>query len=97
MAIFNLAVKLALAISVGIALPLMQALGFNPAAVGPGRPWALLFVGLILPTVFWIAAFGLLWSYPLDRRRHRVVQRWLARRSNAGAVLSSAYNSGCTE
>lgn len=97
MAVFNFAVKLALAMSVGIALPLMQALGFNPAAAGPARPWPLISVGLLLPSVFWVAAFGLLWTYPLDRRRHSSIQRWLARRSNANATISSANNSGCVE
>ncbi len=91
MAIFNFAVKLALALSVGIALPLMQALGFDPAvSAASGRPWGLITVGLFLPGLFLLAASGLLWTYPLDRSRHGIVQRWLTRRRPA--VLSIANN-----
>jgi len=91
MAIFNFAVKLALALSVGIALPLMQALGFDPAvSAASGRPWGLIAVGLFLPGLFLLAACGLLWTYPLNRSRHGIVQRWLTRRRPA--VLSIANN-----
>ena len=77
MAIYNLMVKFALALSVGIALPLMQWFGFNPET-GAGNG-ALVAVTLLLPAAAFLPAAWLLFTYPLDQRRLGVVQRWLAR------------------
>lgn len=82
MAIYNLSVKLALAASVGIALPLMQLLGFRTeTAAGLAHTRALNTVGLLLPAGIGIVAAALFWSYPLDRVRHDIVRRWIVRRS----------------
>lgn len=77
MAIYNLMVKFALALSVGIALPLMQFFGFDPAT-GKGVA-ALNVVTLYLPILAFLAAAFLLFTYPLDRRRVTIIQRWQAR------------------
>jgi Na+/melibiose symporter-like transporter len=77
MAIYNLMVKFALALSVGVALPLMQLFGFDPkTGAGSG---ALVAVTLLLPAAALIPAAWLLFTYPLDQRRLGIVQRWLAR------------------
>lgn len=83
-AIFNLAIKLALATSVGIALPLMQWLGFRPdSPAGLEHTRALVTVGLLLPAGLAAAAAATLWTYPLDRVRHDIVRRWIVRRSSS--------------
>jgi GPH family glycoside/pentoside/hexuronide:cation symporter len=93
MSVFNFSVKLALAVSVGIALPLMQALGFDPTATpASGTPWGLVGVGLVLPGVFCLVAFALLWRYPLDRRRYTIVQRWFARKRLTVSRISAAQS-----
>lgn len=79
MAIYNLMVKFALALSVGIALPLMQFFGFDPKS-GQGVD-ALVGITLFLPAAAFLPAAWLLFTYPLDQRRLVTVQRWLARPS----------------
>ena len=90
MAIYNLSVKLALAASVGIALPLMQLLGFRTeTAAGLAHTRALETVGLLLPAGIGIVAAALFWTYPLDRVRHDIVRRWIVRRSIARHPLAA--------
>ncbi len=76
MALYNLAVKIALAASVGIALPLLDVLGFNPTGHnGPQEIASLLAVGLGLPVIIMLPGLALLWNYPIDRRRHDIIRR----------------------
>lgn len=86
MALYAFVQKAALALGVGLALPLAGILGFVPtAAIGADGVFALRMVTLIVPGC--IAAFGcaMLWNYPITEARHAVIRRWLARRS-AGAT-----------
>jgi GPH family glycoside/pentoside/hexuronide:cation symporter len=83
MATYNLVVKAALALSVGVALPLMAALGFDPAdPVGARAVWGLNFTGLVLPGIIWVGAVALLWRYPIDRARHAEIRRELEARAS---------------
>lgn len=83
MATYNLVVKAALALSVGVALPLMAALGFDPAdANGARAVWGLNFTGLVLPGIIWVGAVALLWRYPIDRARHAEIRRELEVRAS---------------
>jgi GPH family glycoside/pentoside/hexuronide:cation symporter len=84
MAIYNLMVKFALALSVGVALPLMQLFGFDPNT-GAGSE-ALVAVTLLLPAAALVPAAWLLFTYPLDQRRLGVVQRWLARSARRSEI-----------
>ncbi len=80
MAIYNLVVKAALALSVGIAFPLISMLGFDPNdAVGARSVWGLNFTGLVLPGLLWLVAAAMLWTYPIDRVRHAIIRRWIER------------------
>jgi Na+/melibiose symporter-like transporter len=86
MAIYNLIVKAALALSVGIALPLIDALGFDPNdPAGRLNVWGLNATGLVLPGLIWIVAAALLLTYPIDRNRHQAIRRWLERRDRRAA------------
>ncbi len=81
MALYQFVQKLALALGVGIALPLAGATGFLPQ--GPNDNAALYGLnatGLLLPGV--LAAIGaiVLYGYPITAARHAVIRRALIRR-----------------
>jgi Na+/melibiose symporter-like transporter len=82
MALYMFVQKLALAVGVGLALPLAAGLGFDVAAPGTAASIrALDWVGLILPGFVAIAAAMVLWNYPITRERHAILRKWLARRT----------------
>lgn len=81
----GMVVKLALALSVAIAFPLLDLAGFraggpNDAAGLSALAW--LYAGL--PVVAKLAAAAMLAGFPIDRRRHEVIRRRLAARTAAG-------------
>ncbi len=68
LAVWGLATKLALALAVGIAFPLLAATGFDPAA-GLREPGGFAMLGFLyagLPVILKLAAIGLMWRFPLD-------------------------------
>jgi GPH family glycoside/pentoside/hexuronide:cation symporter len=74
MSLYNLANKLALSLGVGIALPLVELLGFNPQAEDPYlTAGGLMSVGLILPALFFVPAVWILWHYPIDAKMHAAI------------------------
>ena len=82
MALYMFVQKFALAVGVGLALPLAAYLGFdmaNPSAAASLR--AIDWVGLILPGVIGAGGAVVLWNYPITRQRHATLQKWLARRA----------------
>ena len=82
MAVYNFMVKVAFAGGVGIALPLLGVLGFQP--MGENDAYAiqgLVFTGMFLPAVIGVTGAVLLYNYPINKRRHGVIRRWLARRN----------------
>lgn len=81
-ALYMFVQKFALAVGVGLALPLAAYLGFdmaNPSAAASLR--AINWVGLILPGVIGAGGAVVLWNYPITRQRHATLQKWLARRA----------------
>ena len=81
MAVYNFIVKVAFAGGVGIALPLLGALGFQ--AMGNNDAQAiqgLIFVGLLLPAIIGLAGALILYNYPINKHRHGVIRRRLSRR-----------------
>ncbi len=81
MALYMFVQKLALAVGVGLALPLAAGLGFdmaNPSSAESLR--AINWVGLILPGIVSIGGAVVLWNYPITRERHATLRKWLARR-----------------
>ncbi len=81
MAIYNFMVKVAFAGGVGIALPLLGYLGFQPAAENDAQAvQGLTFVALFLPAIIGFAGAVMLYNYPIDKHRHGVIRRWLARK-----------------
>jgi len=82
MSLFYFAQKMALAVGVGIGLPLAGAFGFDPGASNsPEAIEGLMLVALVLPMLFALPGALLLFNYPLNRKRHDILRRWLARRA----------------
>jgi Na+/melibiose symporter-like transporter len=80
--VFSISTKAAMAVAVGVALPLVGWLGFDPkAAVNtPAALNGLLAVFALGPALFHLIAAGLLVGYPLDAGRHAEIRRALAER-----------------
>ncbi len=71
-ALWSMASKLALAMAVGIAFPVLSAIGFTADGVNP--PNALLGLALLyslLPVLFKLAATALVWKFELDANRQK--------------------------
>jgi Na+/melibiose symporter-like transporter len=78
---FSLSGKLATAVAVGVALPLVALLGFRP--VGHNTPEALLGLKLVFalgPALSHLVSAGLILRFPLDQSRHAEIQSALAAR-----------------
>ncbi len=82
MAVYNFIVKVAFAGGVGIALPLLGVLGFQPMGGNDVQALqGLAFVGLFLPGIIGFAGALILYNYPINKHRHGVIRRWLARKN----------------
>ena len=87
MSLYYFTQKMAMAAGVGLALPLAGFMGFDPTLDnGPEALWGLNFTGLVLPILIAVPGAVLLFHYPIDERRHRVIRRWLARRSDSSIL-----------
>lgn len=85
-ALWSMATKLPLALAVGVALPSLAALGFDPGAgvVTAGGLAALAMIYAWAPSVLKLAAVAIVWGHPLTERRHAAILRRLERRSVQG-------------
>lgn len=84
-ALWGIATKLALALAVGIAFPLLQATGFS-AEVGTQSDSALLALALLyalVPVAFKLAAVALFLGYPITAERQLRIRRLIAARNRA--------------
>lgn len=79
-AAWSMAQKLVNALAVGIALPMLSLVGFDPHApvTEPARDFIRFFY-LVLPAPLFVAGAILFWRFPIDRRRHSVIRRGLER------------------
>jgi len=85
-ALWGMATKLALALAVGIAFPLLDLAGFDPARETNAGP-ALTALGLLyalVPVVIKLGATALVWNYPLDADAHAAVRARLEALPAAG-------------
>ena len=74
--LWGMATKLALALAVGIAFPLLELAGFE--AGGTTALWALIGLYALAPVVIKLAAVWLVWDFPLARAQHAALARRLA-------------------
>ena len=71
-AAWGLATKIALALAVGIAFPLLDWAGFDPD-ISAGSDAGLAMLGLLyagLPVALKLTAIGVMWNFPVDARTH---------------------------
>ena len=71
--LWGMATKLALALAVGVAFPLLAFAGFDPAA-GAGDPRALTWLYAALPIALKLCAVPLAWRFPLDEAAARALR-----------------------
>ena len=79
-ALWGMSTKLALALSVGLALPALEVLGFDPNAPTESGKWAIIVIYALVPIVIKIAAITVVWRFPLTRKRHDIIQHRLKKR-----------------
>jgi Na+/melibiose symporter-like transporter len=72
--LWGMATKLALALAIGIAFPLIEFAGFDPSSPNPDVS-VLLFAYALLPIPFKLLAAGLVWNFPLNQAALDKLQR----------------------
>jgi Na+/melibiose symporter-like transporter len=84
---FSISSKAGMAVAVGIALPLVGWLGFNPQAATntPEALSGLLYVFALGPAAAHLLSAWLIHGFPLDERRHAQIRRALDERDTAPA------------
>jgi Na+/melibiose symporter-like transporter len=80
-ALWGLATKLALALAVGIAFPLLDVAGFEADGTGSEGLSMLVALYAILPVVLKLGAISLMWRFPLDRAAHDRLMADLSRQA----------------
>ena len=81
--LWSMATKLTQALGI-LALPLVAVLGYHVAGpVTAQARWALTIGYVTVPIAFWLGAIGLLWNFPIDRRRQARIADWRVRRAAA--------------
>lgn len=87
--VFSLAGKAATAAAVGIALPLVSWLGFDPRAANtPEALNSLLLVFALGPALAHLISAALIYGFPLDETRHGQIRQQLAEQDAALAVAA---------
>lgn len=87
--VFSLATKAGPAIGIGVALPLLAWLGFQPKGQSaPAALDALKYVFALGPAAAHIISAALIWHFPLDQTRHAAIRRALDARAAAVPVES---------
>ena len=79
--LWSMGTKLALALGVGIGLPVLALFGFDPKrANGPTEIAALTALYCIVPVGLWLLALVPIWRFPITPARHAELREALARR-----------------
>lgn len=81
-ALWGMSSKLALAAAVGLALPGVAWLGFDPALPSEDGRLALVVIYALLPVVIKATAIAVVWRFPLTAHKQAVIRRRLDRRSD---------------
>jgi Na+/melibiose symporter-like transporter len=83
-ALWGMGTKLALALGVGVALPLLDLFGFDPKGTnGPGELRALTLLYCTVPVVLWIASLAVIWNFPITPERQQSLRDAIERRAVA--------------
>lgn len=81
-ALWGMATKFALALSVGIALPSLELLGFDPKLPTEQGIFALTVIYAFAPVVIKLMAIVIMWRFPIDFDRHALIRRRLDQRKS---------------
>lgn len=85
-ALWSMSSKLALALAVGVAFPMLAWVGFQTGAANtPAALLALALIYALVPTVLKLGAVMLIWGHPITSRRQRIIRRRLASRQARAA------------
>ena len=76
-ALWGMATKLALALSVGIAFPALDLAGFDPTVEKPEAIWALVVIYALFPVVLKVLAVMIVAPFPISRCKHEIIRRRL--------------------
>lgn len=82
-ALWGMSTKLALALAIGLSLPLLDALGFKSGSSTETGILALVVIYAIFPIVIKATAIAVIWTFPLTAQKHAVIRRRLDRRRSA--------------
>lgn len=82
-ALWGMSTKLALALSVGIALPALDAFGFDANSPKQDGIMALIVIYAVVPVVIKLIAILVVWNFPLTPQKLTVIQHRLLRRKHA--------------
>lgn len=87
--VFSLSMKAAMAVAIGIALPLVSWAGFNPAAAvnTPQSLHFLLAVFALGPALAHAVSVILIWNFPIDGAAHRAIQEALDAKAAEPAIV----------
>ncbi len=80
-ALWSVATKMALALSVGIAFPVLDFAGFDPTSEAPEAVWVLVVIYALVPVVLKGLAVVIVAAFPIGRKRHDVIRRWLSKKA----------------
>jgi Na+/melibiose symporter-like transporter len=75
--------KLALAVAVGLALPGIEAAGFDPNIPSYNGRQALVMIYALIPVVIKVLAVWMIWQFPLTAHVQAVIQKRLNGRKKA--------------
>jgi GPH family glycoside/pentoside/hexuronide:cation symporter len=89
-ALWGMSTKLALALAIGLSLPLLEAFGFKSGDPGETGAIALVVIYAVVPIVIKAMAVGVIWAFPITARKHAVIRRRLDRRSTGNPHGSGA-------
>lgn len=78
-ALWSMSTKLALAAAVGLALPVLEASGFDPTAPNDDGIRTLGVIYALIPAVIKMTAIAVVWRFPLTAERHALIRRRLSR------------------
>jgi glycoside/pentoside/hexuronide:cation symporter, GPH family len=81
-ALWAMSTKFALALAVGIALPAVELLGFDPGRPTDAGRDALTMIYALVPVVIKTIAIAVIWQFPLTGDRMAIVQRGLDARAS---------------
>jgi Na+/melibiose symporter-like transporter len=89
-ALWGMSTKLALAAAVGLALPGVEALGFDPSAPTDGGRRMLAVIYALAPVVIKAVTIAVIWRFPLTAKKHGVIRRRLDQRHMRAETIGEA-------